>query len=462
MTAGTEPAARFDLLSRLYSDDGMAQIFSESSAVAGWLDTEAALALAQADAGVLARGDADLIAAAAVPDSIDLPRLWREARVVGYPILPLVRMVAAALPAGPAGRVHYGATTQDIMDTGLAQQLSKALTQLDELVVAFGDLLAAQVSEHAGTVMAGRTHAQQAVPTTFGAKLAVFLCELQRHRKRISQARPRICTVSLYGAGGTSAALGPHAAQIRAGMAERLGLLDAPVPWHVARDGVSEFGHLCASLLGTCARFAREVIDLSRTEIGELREESGHHRGASSTMPQKANPVLSEAIVGLAATGGAVTSALYRAMEAGHERAAGEWHVEWAALPQLANFAATALALASELAAGMVVNPTAMTHNLAADGGAILAEAHMMALAGHLGRETAHDVVYAAVLSARANNRSLSEELATVPEAAAASSEDVTASSYLGLAPQVCASALEQWRGATWSEARGRPTVVTT
>lgn len=359
----------FLMLTGLFGDAGMARIFSKEATVQGWLDAERALARAQAGAGILTHEESVAIEGAAVLDNIDLDRLWEEAREVGYPILPLVRMIARMLPDGPNGRVHYGATTQDIMDTGLALQLSKAIDHLDDLVFRFGEALAVLTEGHRRTVLAARTHAQQAVPTTFGNKLAVYLSELTRHRYRLAETRNRACVVSLYGAGGTSAALGQGVREIRRAMAGELDLGYRDVAWHVSRDAVAEFGQLCASTSGTCARFAREVIDLSRTEIGEVSERQSDQKGASSTMPQKANPIGSESVVGMAGVASALSSALYRAMEAGHERAAGEWQIEWEVVPELASLAAGCLSMASEISEGLQVFPDAMRRNMDAEGG---------------------------------------------------------------------------------------------
>jgi 3-carboxy-cis,cis-muconate cycloisomerase len=439
----------FKLLPELFGDGGMADVFSAESTVSAWLRVEAALARAQADAGVLTESDAEAIAGACVLTNIDLERLWREAVNVGYPILPLVRMIAAALPEGPNGRVHYGATTQDIMDSALSLQMGEALDRLLVLLGEFGDALSRLVEEHAGTVIAARTHAQQAVPTTFGAKIAVLLAEVTRQRERLRAAARTVRIVSLFGAGGTSAALGAQAATVRKGMALRLGLRTTDVPWHVARDGVVEFGVACAGVTATAARFAREVVDLSRTEVAEVREAGGHHRGASSTMPQKANPIGCEAIIGMSGTAGALSSALFRAMEAGHERAAGEWQVEWYVVPQLAELGAGALATAAQVAGGLRVFPQAMRDNLDAEGGLIMAEAYMMRLAPALGRERAHDLVYEAAGRARAERRTLAEtlrELATPGDAAVLGELSITPDSYLGDVEAICTAALAAWR----------------
>jgi 3-carboxy-cis,cis-muconate cycloisomerase len=447
----TEP---FLMLSRLFGDDVMAALFGEDRMISGWLEAEAALALAQADVGVLSPSVGETIAAAATLRNVDREQLWRQARNVGYPILPLVRMIAAVLPPEAAGRVHYGATTQDIMDTGLALQLRDAVRRLVALLEQFGGAVAILVDRHRHTLLAARTHGQQAVPTTFGAKLAVLLAELHRHRQRLGEVAPRVALVSLYGAGGTSAALGEQAPAVRRAMARRLGLGSTDVAWHVARDSQAEFGYACSGLAATCARFAREIVDLARTEIGEVAEAGGHHRGASSTMPQKANPIGSEAVIGMSATATALSAALGRAMEAGHERAAGEWQIEWEVLPQLALLAAGCVRQAGVTAGGLRVFPAAMRRNLDGEG-YVLAEAYMMRLADVLGRERAHDLVYAAVREAR----DLGEPLETVLKRNATDSErsmvvPIPPEAYVGMPDLACDAALREWGAA---DPAGRP-----
>jgi 3-carboxy-cis,cis-muconate cycloisomerase len=442
---------RFEVLLGLYGDSGTTALLSEHELIASWLRVEAALATAQAESGVIPRAAADAIVRVADPARIDPVRLWRETRNVGYPILPLIQQLDEALPEEHRGRVHYGATTQDIMDSGLALQFDAIGERLEQLVGGFGDAIAALATTHADVVVAGRTHALQAVPTTFGAKMAGYLAEVARDRARLSRARDAIATVSLFGAGGTSAAYGDQAVKIRGRVAELLRLRTTDVPWHVARDRVAEFGAVCALLSATCARFAREIVDLSRTEIAEVSEATGHLRGASSTMPQKANPIESEAIIGMAVTAGALSSALYRVMEAGHERAAGEWHAEWQVLPQLAALAAGALATAQALAEGLQVFPDTMRRNLEADSGLVMAEAYMIRLAGRMGREQAHELVYAAARRCRTSGESLQSVLADMlPAEVAQTVRALRPEDYVGSPRVTIDAALSEW--SEWSE----------
>jgi 3-carboxy-cis,cis-muconate cycloisomerase len=445
MSDTATPGSIFSMLQRAFGDAAMEAVFAEAATVDGWLRTEAALARSQADVGELDPQRAEAIAAACTLENVDLPALWTDTSNVGYPILPLVRQITLRLPETERGSLHYGATTQDIMDTGLALQLDAAIDRLEVLVEALGDALARQAEAHAGSVMAGRTHGQQAVPTTFGAKLATFLRQCIRLRADLGSVRAGCCQVSLHGAAGTSAGLGPRADEVRDAMARRLGLLAPEGPWHVTRDGLAAFGAVCARAAAICARLAREIIDLSRTEIAEVSESMGHHRGASSTMPQKANPIDSEAIVGMAASVTSASASLYRAMEAGHERSAGEWQIEWHQLPQVAVLAAGCLRIAARVVDELNVYPQRMRLNLASEQGRTMAEAYMFELAAELGREGAHDVVYHAATVSKAQGIELREAL-SADAAGARNVREIDPAEYLGQAREDVARAITAWR----------------
>ena len=439
--------ARFEMLMRLFGDERANEIFSERALVQSWLDVEVALAAAQAELGLLDHGSAEAIAGVAVVDRIDLDRLWVDSRTVGYPILPLVRQIDALLPAEHRGRVHFGATTQDIMDTGNALQLKAAAERQDRLLRRFGDRLAGLAQTHVGTVMAARTHAQQAVPTVLGNKFATYLGEVARHRIRLVQASSEVAVVSLFGAGGTSAGYGAKSQSLRESVARRLALRSDDVPWHVARDSLASFALVGAAMAATAARFAREVIDLSRTEIGELAEADGYLRGASSTMPQKSNPIESEGVIGLAASSAALSGAMLRAMEAGHERAAGEWQIEWQVLPQAVALSSAALAAVGNIAEGLRVFPERMRENLRADGGLVMAEAYMILLAQDIGRDRAHELVYEASRRTRETRRPFIDVLREIlPDDVMPNLSELAPETYLGETHTTVDSALRAWR----------------
>jgi 3-carboxy-cis,cis-muconate cycloisomerase len=433
----------------VFGDDEIARLFSEESLVSAWLEVERALAEAQANAGVIPQEAAAAVAAAAVPERIDLALLRERTLVVGYPILPLLEQIAAASPE--AGRhIHWGATTQDVMDSGLVLVASRALDRIDELVLALGDSLASRAELERQTVMPGRTHAQPAVPVTLGTKLAVWLAELTRHVDRLRAARTRVAVVQLFGAAGTAAALGPESRAVRHLLAERLGLGAVDVPWHTARDSLAEVAFVLAALAGTCGKLAREVVELSRPEIGELREEGGYRRGASSTMPQKANPIASEAVIAMSGMAREHAAALLAALQGTHERAAGEWQMEWDALPLTFAAAAGALAGAHRIVEGLQVFPERMRANLEAQGGTIMAEAAMMAAAGVVGRAEAHELVSEASSLVREERIALREALCRTLDhdllAALPPLETLLdPNAYLGEADSIVGAALEAW-----------------
>jgi 3-carboxy-cis,cis-muconate cycloisomerase len=440
----------FSPLVDVFGDQEVMRLFSEESLVASWLEVERALAGAQAELGVIPAEAAREIAAAALPEHVDLAALREQTLVVGYPILPLLDQIAKRSPA--AGRhLHLGATTQDVMDTGLALVGDRALEHVEAVVRTLGDRLAALAEEHCRTVMPGRTHAQPAVPIAFGGKVAVWLSELAGHVERLRSARARLAVVQLFGAAGTAAALGPKSREVRHGVARRLGLGAVDVPWHTARDGVADAGFALAALAGLCGRLAREVVELSRPEIGELREEGGHRRGASSTMPQKANPVGSEAVIGMSLLAAHHAGALLAALHGTHERSAGEWQVEWDAVPAVFAAAAGSVAGAARIVESLRVFPERMRANLELDGGTIMAEAAMMAAGEVLGRADAHAAVYEASALARSEGVSLAEALQRtlahdVLAALPPLDQVLAPDAYLGETDAIVSAACRSWR----------------
>lgn len=442
------PSNTFNLLDWLYSDHEVSTILSFESTFRTWIRVEISLAETQFDLG---RINLECMSAIRELQNMPLPEpdeFLAATRNVGYPIFELVALMNQRLPIEHRGVLHLGATTQDIMDSALAIQIKAVGEILLRKVTIVGDGLAKLVEEHDRTVMPGRTHAQHATPTTFGLKCAVYLAEVSRHARRLKFALDGCAKVSLFGAAGTSAALGVNAAEIRRSLARKLDLQDAPVPWHVSRDSILEFVFSCSMICTTLVRLAREIVELSRTEIAEVSEAEGWHRGASSTMPQKRNPITSEAVIGMGLFTVGMASIMSRAAESQHERAAGEWQLEWKVLPEVMSAAASTLSLASALVHQIYIDSNRMLANLSADQGLILAEAYMIELAKTLGREHSHDLVYEASGNARSLEISLHDALFRLyPDIALLVTPwPLTVADYIGNASEICDEQISEWK----------------
>lgn len=394
----------------LYGSDAMRAIFDDRAFFARMLEVEAALARVQGRLGIIPAEAAEAIAAAARVEALDMAELAASVRRVGYPVVGLVKGLSRA--AGEAGRwTHWGATTQDIMDTAIVLQARDGLALLRAGLLATIRALARQAEAHRNTVMAGRTHLQHALPVTFGLKCAVWMQPLVAHVGRLDQLRPRVEQVQFGGAAGTLASLGDAGVAVMEGLARKLGLGPPAAPWHVARDGLAEAVGFLGLLCGSLAKIATDVVLLAQTEVAELSEPHEEGRGGSSTMPQKRNPIASEYILAAARAVQALVPLMQGAMAQDHERATGPWQAEMLALPQAFVLAHGALEQARAVAEGMVVDAARMRRNLDATGGLIVAEAVMMGLAPHLGREAAHHLVRHACDVALAGGIGLAEAL---------------------------------------------------
>jgi 3-carboxy-cis,cis-muconate cycloisomerase len=406
----TNPADS-QILGTLYGSDAMRAVFDEQAYFQRMLDVEAALARVQARLGIIPTDAAQAIGRAARVENLRTEELAASARNVGYPVVGLVAGLSRA--AGDGGRwTHWGATTQDIMDTATVLQVRDGLALIRTGLVQIAWALTAQANQHRHTVMAGRTHLQQALPTTLGLKCAVWAQPLITHVHRLDELRPRVEAVSFAGAAGTLASLGSEGLAVMEGLAAELGLGAPAAPWHVSRDGLAETVAFLGLVCGSLAKLATDVILLAQTEVGELAEPYVAGRGSSSTMPQKRNPIASEYILAAARTVHALMPVMFGAMAADHERATGPWQSELLALPQTFVLTHGALLHAGAIAEGMVVDAERMRRNLALTHGLIVAEAVMMGLAPHLGRGEAHHVVKHACDAALAENISLADALA--------------------------------------------------
>jgi adenylosuccinate lyase len=394
----------------------MRTIFSDVATIQRWLDVEAALARVEARLGIIPDAAARAITEAARVERMDIAELKRGVDETSHPLVPLINQLARACPDGLGEYVHWGATTQDIMDTAVVLQLRDALTILDRQLEDLVTVLVELVERHRSTPMAGRTHGQHALPITLGFKLAVFVAELRRHRERLRDLRPRLLVVQLSGAVGTLAALGEHGRAVQEGLAAELGLGVPAITWHSARDAFAEFTCLAAMIGQTCARAANEVILLQKTEVGELEEPNTEHSVGSSTMPQKRNPMVCEAIVAVGRILAAQPAIAIGALVHQHERDMSAWQAEWAFIPETAILASGALHNTRHVFSDITIRPERMRANLGLTNGLINAEAVMIRLAERVGRQRAHSLVRRAARTSFESGRPFAECLREIPE----------------------------------------------
>ncbi len=400
----------FDVFGDLFSTPEMRQAFSEQAWFDRMVEVEGALARAEASVGVVPEDAARTISDVCSGFTPDPAGLKAGTERVGYPVLPLVRQIAAA--SGEAGGyVHWGATTQDIMDTALVLQVRAGLdlieTDLKRLMRA---LIGASLT-YRDTPMAGRTHLQHALPVTFGFKCANWLAPLTRSLERLQQGRGRVEQLQFVGAVGTLASLGADGQAVREALGAELGLAVPAIGWHTARDNLAETASGLGILAGAVGKIATDIVLLMQSEIAEVFEPYAPGRGGSSTMPQKRNPVACEYIIAAQRNVQAQVPIMLAAGAADHERGTGPWHAEWTALPQIFLLTAGALARTAEIVEGMEVDTDQMASNLMLSKGLIMAEPVMMALAEPLGRQQAHDVVEELCRAAIDEDKGLGEVL---------------------------------------------------
>lgn len=426
------------LLAAMTSTQALSAIFDERATLQLWFDIEAALARAQALHGLVPMDAAIEIERNARLDRFDVPTIFAEVLRIDHPLVPLLRALANA--CGPAGAwVHWGVTTQDIVDTGLVLQLKQAWPLLRADLAGIETELARLAYLHRDTLMAGRTHGQQALPITFGFKLAVFVTEFRRHAQRLDALEPRLMVGQLGGAVGTLAGLGPKALAIQRDMLGALGLGIPDICWHTARDVLAELV-CCAGLIGaTAGKLAREIAVLQATEVAELEEPFPIGNVGSSTMPHKRNPVRSEAVIAAAVLLRETVPTMLLAMAHEHERDGTAWNVELEAVPRAVCLLAAVLSSTRGILAGLSVRPERMRSNLDAFGGLALSEAVMLALAERVGRGQAHDVVYDAAMRAQGEGipfrRALLDDARVAPYITPNELERLLVpESYLGLA----------------------------
>lgn len=427
------------LLGHLFSTDAMTAVWSDEATLAGWLKVEAALAKVQSQLGVIPSSAAAAIAAACEPARHDLDALGSAIEKASHPLTPVIAAIETA--AGEHARfVHFGATTQDIMDTGTIVQVREGLELVLDSLARLRAICVAQASRWRDLPMAGRTHGQHAVPITLGLKFALWAQATDITVSALAGIEADLA-VQFAGAAGTLATLGAQGAQVRAALAAELDLRDLEHSWHTSRQQFASLVSQLAIASAFCGQIANEIVNLQRTEIGELAEGAAPGAGGSSTMPQKRNPMLAQNVVALARLMAAKPAAAIEATMHEHERDMAAWTMEWAVIPESFVLAHAALDQTVRLVENVVVNEDRIAANLSLTGGLISAEAVMMDLASEMGRAEAHHVVKD-IIAQLAPGASFADALAAHPQVGKLRTHEQIASlldpaNYTGEAVQV-------------------------
>lgn len=432
-------------------------IFCDERRVQKWYDLEAALAQEQAAMGIIPRDAADEIKAKADVRNVDLAAIAEQIAVTKHPLVPALRALQKQCRGELGEWLHYGPTTQDVLDTGMMLQLKEAHTVFLRDLRDLGRAVYRLAEAHRDTPMAGRTHGIQALPITFGHKCAIWLRELSRHHQRLRQAEPRIFVGGLVGAVGTMASFGPRAIHLEERVMRRLGLGTADISWQPARDRFAEYAAILGLVGGTIAKIALEVWNLQRSEIDEAEEPFNEGKVGSSTMPHKRNPMVAEAIRTVGVALRYSVSLMQEAMVQQHERDSAVWKSEWKALPECCLMLGFLLDRGKYVLENLVVNRDRMRRNLDVLGGFLLSERVMFFLAGKLGKQTAHEVVYEAAMAGQEGGTTFEAALTADPRVREAVEPGELAAildptTYVGLAPQLVDRALAITRGEGWLE----------
>jgi len=378
----------------IFSSDAMRAVWSDENRTQKYLDIERALAVVQGRLGLIPQAAADEIVSHCRIEQIDLSLLRQQTERIGYPILGVVSQLNKLCRDGLGEYCHWGATTQDITDTATVLQIREALALVEADLDALAQALAKLAKDHRLTPMIGRSNLQQAIPVTFGYKMAGLLSAVQRHQERLKQLKERVLVGEFAGAAGTLASLQTGAMQTQAGLCAELGLQQPVIAWHTIRDNIAEVGAVLGLIGGTLGKLSMDVKLMMQTEVAEVFEPFHHGRGSSSTMPQKRNPIASCYIHAAISVVRQHAAALMDAMVADHERSTGPWEIEWIVLPEAFCLMAGALKQSRSILEGLEVDPQAMRRNIDITHGLVMSEAVMMGLGPYIGREVAHDLVY--------------------------------------------------------------------
>jgi 3-carboxy-cis,cis-muconate cycloisomerase len=443
------------LLDRLFRGP-IAVLFDDEHRLQRMLDFEAALSRAEAKTGVIPAAAVALVAAKCRAELFDFQALASSAASAGNLAIPMVQQLTALVASEDpeaARYVHWGATSQDVIDTGLVLQLREALDWMERELHVLGDAIAKLADRHRETLMVARTLLQQALPTTFGFKAAGWLDVVARHLVRLREVRERDLTLQFGGAAGTLAALREKGIAVASALADELRLPQPDAPWHSHRDRFAEIAAVLGLLAGTLGKIGRDVVLLMQTEVGEVREPSSNDRGRSSAMPHKHNPVGSVIALAAATRLPGLVSTMLAATTQDHERGVGGWHAEWETLADIVTLTGGSLLQMSGVLSKLQIDDQAMRKNLERTHGLIMAEAVATRLAGQLGRADAHRLVEQACAKAAADGTELRAALASdarVTQAVPIAELErlLSPRNYLGSSAEMISRILASWRQA--------------
>jgi len=408
------------LVESLATTDALADLFSDSSLLQAMLDFEVALARAEARKGIIPKSAAAAIRAVAQAKNFDAVKLARETLRAGTPGIPVAKALTAKVRASSADAsryVHWGATSEDVADTGLILVLKRAQAIFAADLARLEKALQRLSEQNSDAVMLGRTLLQPAPPVTFGLKAAGWLAAIRRSRARLDSAFGEVLVLQFGGASGTLAALGDKGLDVARVIADELGLALPDAPWHPNRDRLAALIVACGVLTGCLGKMARDISLLMQGEVEEVSEPGGDGRGGSSTMPQKRNPIASALTLAAAHRVPGLISAFLSAMVQEHERAVGGWQSEWATVAEVIQSTGLAIASMAESAEGLTVDKVRMRENIEATRGAIFAERAILLLRAKLGRDAADEILKEALQRSEHEKRDLSQMLAEIPEA---------------------------------------------
>ncbi len=431
----------------ILEDPSIAVIFSEEQWVENMLQAEVALANAQGKLGVIPQDAALAIARGMDGFRPNLERLRAGTKKAGFPVIGLLMQLKEQLGPEAGHFLHWGATTQDIMDTATVLQIRAACSRMERMLAELIKTLAALAEKHRTTLMAGRTHSQQALPITFGFKVACWLDPLLRHKHRLQEIKSRVMVMQLGGAAGTLAALGKEGVQVQEKFAAELGLAVTDIPWHTQRDRIAEIAGWLSLVTGSLAKIAQDIILLAQSEIGEVQESGDLGSGSSSTMPQKHNPITSEYILAAARSNTALLSSIHQALIQENERATHAWQLEMMNLPGMFSLTGGALRNTQIVLDNLVVYPDKMRANIKASAGLMLAEAVSFALAMHMHRDEAKKIVTQACQTAVNEDRHLIDVIRQKTDLALEWDELGDEANYLGSASIFIDAVIEKAKG---------------